>query len=155
MADLVQIVDAAMSDAVRRGGDWIACRPGCTTCCLGPFDITTTDAERLRRGLEQLDTPAAAAIVRRARAYADGEDEPCPALDRSSGLCLLYESRPLLCRTFGPATRIGSSIGVCELCFQGAPDDEIARCAVELEPALFDSAEHLTIAQALALAESV
>jgi len=148
--DLVQIVDSAMAEAVRRGGGWIACRPGCTSCCLGPFEITTTDAERLRTGLDHLDAAAAAEIVARALAYSDGDDDPCPVLDVASGLCLLYDWRPLLCRTFGPATRIGASVGVCTLCFEGAPDDEIARCAVELDPALFESPEHLTIAQALA-----
>ena len=32
-------------------------------------------------------------------------NEPCPALDLNHGTCDLYESRPILCRTFGPPMR--------------------------------------------------
>jgi Fe-S-cluster containining protein len=54
-------------------------------------------------------------------------------LDPTTGTCDLYESRPLTCRTFGPAIRSGGAVGVCELCFPGANEDEIAACAVELD----------------------
>lgn len=65
---------------------------------------------------------------------AAAEDEPCPALDPGTGLCDLYEHRPLTCRMFGPALRSPSGgIGVCELCFEGATDDEIDACAVDLD----------------------
>lgn len=61
------------------------------------------------------------------------DEVPCPALDVSTGLCDLYEWRPLTCRTFGPATRIGNGpVGACELCFEGASDEEIGRCAVDI-----------------------
>ena len=63
------------------------------------------------------------------------DDEPCPALDPSTGACDLYDSRPITCRTFGPPARCGSeSLGVCELCYHGASDEEIAACAVEPDP---------------------
>ena len=52
---LVQIVDAAMAEAARKAGTWLACRPGCAECCIGPFSITLLDAQRLRRGLSELD----------------------------------------------------------------------------------------------------
>jgi Fe-S-cluster containining protein len=32
-------------------------------------------------------------------------DEPCPMLDPQTGLCELYESRPMTCRVFGPPVR--------------------------------------------------
>ena len=57
-----------------------------------------------------------------------GNEETCPALDPSSGLCDLYASRPLLCRTFGPPVRTETGLGICELCFQGATEEEIAAC---------------------------
>src|SRR5580700_10706276 len=38
-----------------------------------------------------------------AERFADfANDEPCPALDPETGLCELYESRPMTCRVFGP-----------------------------------------------------
>jgi Fe-S-cluster containining protein len=62
-------------------------------------------------------------------------EEPCPALDPETGTCDLYASRPITCRTFGPPVRCGSeSVGICELCFEGASDGEIAACETEIDP---------------------
>ena len=160
----IQIVDAAIAEAARRSGPWLACRPGCTQCCIGPFPITQLDASRLRAGLDELESgdPLRAARVRRRAREAvarysrmfpgdpatgvlaeehDGsfwdatDDDPCPALDPETGLCDLYDSRPVTCRAFGPPARFGSeAIAVCELCFDGASDEEIAACEVELDP---------------------
>ena len=68
--------------------------------------------------------------------FADfAEDEPCPALDPATGACDLYAARPITCRTFGPPVRAGAdAVGVCELCFHGATDAEIAACEVESDP---------------------
>ena len=73
-------------------------------------------------------------------------EEPCPVLDPRTGTCDLYASRPLTCRVFGPAMRLGGdAVGACELCYQGAAAEEVAACAValdtdaleaELEPAM-------------------
>lgn len=162
---LIQIVDAALADSTRRSGAWLACRIGCTQCCIGVFAINQLDAMRLRGGLAKLETEAperAATIRRRAREsmerlaadfpgnlktgilyesdeakqrFADfGNDEPCPALDPETGACELYESRPMTCRVFGPPVRSEDGLGVCELCFQGATDEEIARCEVKPDP---------------------
>jgi Fe-S-cluster containining protein len=62
-------------------------------------------------------------------------NEPCPALDLDHGTCDLYESRPILCRTFGPPMRTEeNNLATCELCYIGADTEEIARC--ELDPAI-------------------
>jgi Fe-S-cluster containining protein len=137
-AALIQIVDAALAEAARRSGPWLVCRPGCTQCCLGPFSINQLDARRLRQGLATLegsDPERAVRVRERAGAYAETDDEPCPALDPATGHCDLYAARPLTCRTFGPPVRCGSdAVGVCELCFSGATEDEIAACEVEIDP---------------------
>lgn len=160
-AVLVQIVDAALAQATQKSGPWLVCRPGCTQCCIGPFPITQLDAQRLRRGLADLtrNDPARAVRVReRAREsvarisrnfpgdpatgllagdeFPDSTDEePCPALDPAAGTCDLYSVRPITCRTFGPPVRCGpESLGVCELCFHGASDAEIAACEVASDP---------------------
>jgi Fe-S-cluster containining protein len=67
-------------------------------------------------------------------------DEPCPALDPATGTCELYESRPLTCRVFGPPVRSDGGLGVCELCFQGATDSEIAACEMKPDPEDLESA---------------
>jgi Fe-S-cluster containining protein len=157
-AALIQVVDAAMAEATHRSGAWLACRPGCYQCCIGPFAITELDAIRLRSGLADLEArePERAARVReRAQVSVErmrrecptdplgnalhrddaAEDEPCPALDPGTGTCDLYTSRPITCRTFGPAVRFGTeSVAVCELCYQGASDAQIAACEVAVDP---------------------
>jgi Fe-S-cluster containining protein len=159
--EFIQIVDAALAEAAQKSGAWLVCRPGCCQCCLGAFAITQLDASRLRTGLQELEVsdPARAARVRqRARDAADrlrmpapgfaGEadfelwlenlpdDDPCPVLDPETGTCDLYAARPVTCRIFGPPVRWGGeAVGVCELCFEGASDEEIAACEVQLDVA--------------------
>jgi Fe-S-cluster containining protein len=60
-------------------------------------------------------------------------DAPCPALDPATGLCGVYEWRPMTCRVFGPPVRMAgeagaASLGHCELCFTGATPAEVAAC---------------------------
>jgi Fe-S-cluster containining protein len=67
-------------------------------------------------------------------------DEPCPVLDPETGNCELYESRPMTCRVFGPPVRSEDGLGVCELCYQGASDAEIAACEMKPDPDDLESA---------------
>jgi Fe-S-cluster containining protein len=64
------------------------------------------------------------------------DDEPCPALDPQTGTCDLYAYRPMTCRTFGPPVRSGpeGGLGVCELCYHGASDKQIAHCEMIPDP---------------------
>jgi Fe-S-cluster containining protein len=61
-------------------------------------------------------------------------DEVCPVLDPETGLCELYSARPMTCRTFGPPVRSEDGLGVCELCYHGASDEEIAACEMVVDP---------------------
>jgi Fe-S-cluster containining protein len=163
---LLQIVDSANADAARKGGAWLACRPGCSQCCIGVFPISQLDVRRLQAGLEDLkrqDPARAERVVARAQDSVlrlrgefpgdaqtgllteSGEaearfedfanDEPCPALDPETQTCDLYASRPMTCRVFGAAVRgADGAVGACELCYQGASDEEIVACSVEMDP---------------------
>jgi Fe-S-cluster containining protein len=162
---LIQIVDAGLAEAARRSGEWLACRPGCTQCCVGVFAINQLDAVRLQQGLadlEQKDAARAERIRLRARdsiqrlsagfpgdaetgvldegpeaeeRFAEfANDEVCPVLNPESGLCDLYDARPMTCRTFGPPVRSEDGLGVCELCFHGASDEQIAACEMVVDP---------------------
>ena len=64
------------------------------------------------------------------------DNEPCPALDPATGGCDLYAARPMTCRTFGPPVRSGEEggLGVCELCYHGASDEQIAACEIIPDP---------------------
>jgi len=61
-----------------------------------------------------------------------GNAEPCPVLDPASGTCELYEFRPVICRTFGPALKSDGDLGHCELCFVGATEEQVI--AAEMHP---------------------
>jgi Fe-S-cluster containining protein len=67
--------------------------------------------------------------------FADfANDEPCPVLDPATGTCDLYSARPITCRAFGPPVRSEDGLGVCELCFHGATDEQISACEMEVDP---------------------
>jgi Fe-S-cluster containining protein len=66
-------------------------------------------------------------------------EEPCPVLDPATGLCDLYPARPITCRVFGPPLRTEEGLGVCELCFVGATDGEIAAAEVHLDCGALES----------------
>ncbi len=59
-------------------------------------------------------------------------EEVCPVLDPRTGTCDLYASRPVTCRVFGPPSRHEDGLGICELCFQGATEQEIAAAEMVL-----------------------
>jgi hypothetical protein len=46
----------------------------------------------------------------------------------------------MTCRTFGPPVRSEEGLGVCELCYQGASDEEIAACEMTPDPDDLESA---------------
>ena len=46
----------------------------------------------------------------------------------------------MTCRTFGPPVRSEDGLGVCELCFHGATDEQIAYCEMVPDPADLESA---------------
>jgi Fe-S-cluster containining protein len=76
-------------------------------------------------------------------------DEPCPVLDPQTGMCDLYAARPLTCRVFGPPVQSEGGLGVCELCYRGASEAEIAACEMTvdpegMEPALLEELERST-----------
>jgi Fe-S-cluster containining protein len=58
----------------------------------------------------------------------------CPNLN-GAGECMIYEHRPLVCRTFGLPLRNGERYlgDICELNFSEATDDEKLRAAWDLQ----------------------
>ena len=69
---LLQIIDTALTDASRRAGDHLVCRPGCTQCCHGAFAIDALDALRLRSAMQtmrEVDPQQAMRIEDRAHRY--------------------------------------------------------------------------------------
>jgi Fe-S-cluster containining protein len=140
----------------------IPCRAGCSACCHGPFDISVADTLLLREGIEGL-SPAeldnvrqrATALLARIRELAPewgppydiadlGEerfdrivetlaDAPCPLLDER-GACLVYQSRPLVCRLIGLPMMTAEG----EILENACPIQEQFPAYALLDPQLFD-----------------
>ncbi|HEV7424852.1 MAG TPA: YkgJ family cysteine cluster protein [Thermoanaerobaculia bacterium] len=152
----------------------LQCGRGCSLCCYGLFEIGSGDVPLIAEGLEKLHPSRRKMIVRRAqeivsssrhpdlRDCSSAEKEaffertastPCPNLNER-GECLMYEHRPLVCRTFGLPLRNGDEyIGdICELNFTNAPqrDRESAAWDLQWEDALGAEDEY-TIPEAIVL----
>lgn len=133
----------------------LQCGKGCSLCCYGLFEIGSGDVPLLAEGLEKLHPGRRKKIIRRAleivessahpnlrecsaeekEAFFDRtQSTPCPNLD-DAGLCMMYEHRPLVCRTFGLPLREGRRyVGdVCELNFNDASRTEQMKAAWDLE----------------------
>jgi Fe-S-cluster containining protein len=74
----------------------IACRRGCDGCCRH-ISLFPVEALSLAQALRELPETLATHI--RGKARAASPDGPCPLLE--DGACLLYPSRPIICRTHG------------------------------------------------------
>jgi Fe-S-cluster containining protein len=133
----------------------LQCGKGCSLCCYGLFEIGSGDVPLIAEGLETLHPARRKMIIRRAQElvasskhpdlrqctpaekesfFARTASTPCPNLNEG-GECLMYEHRPLVCRTFGLPLRDGENyIGdICELNFREAPQTERAAAAWDLQ----------------------
>jgi Fe-S-cluster containining protein len=133
----------------------LQCGAGCSLCCYGLFEIGSGDVPVIAEGLAALHPSRRRMIIRKAleivessghpnlrecspeekEAFFDRtQSTPCPNLDEA-GLCMMYEARPLVCRTFGLPLREGRKyVGdVCELNFTSASRAAQMKAAWDLE----------------------
>lgn len=133
----------------------LQCGAGCSLCCYGLFEIGSGDVPLIAEGLELLHPSRRRKIIRRAKEIVEQsahpnlrecspeekeaffertQATPCPNLDEA-GLCMMYEQRPLVCRTFGLPLREGRRyVGdVCELNFTKSTAKERMSAAWDLE----------------------
>ncbi|MEI6306062.1 MAG: YkgJ family cysteine cluster protein [Deltaproteobacteria bacterium] len=74
----------------------LKCTQGCSSCCKA-ITLFPVEAAAITVALASLPTEQAAAIRHKVEDHCD--DESCPLLHDNS--CLLYDARPIICRTHG------------------------------------------------------
>ena len=147
--------DEHFAEVMRAQPQNLQCGAGCSLCCYGLFEIGSGDVPVIAEGLEQLHPSRRAKIIRKAREIVESsahpnlrecsaeekdaffdrtQATPCPNLDEK-GLCMMYEHRPLVCRTFGLPLREGRKYlgDVCELNFTAANRTELRSAAWDLD----------------------
>jgi uncharacterized protein len=93
---LITRVDA-LSRAIEASlGEKITCTEGCSSCCIS-ITVFPVEAAAMREALEKLPELQSDKIRRHIAEHAD--DESCPLLLHNR--CMLYEARPIICRTHG------------------------------------------------------
>lgn len=151
----------------------LPCRQGCSGCCIGLFPITRLDALELQRGLDTLPSVQRDAIEARAHAQVellesaypalksnpslDRWDDriidklvdefstaPCPALS-ADGMCQVYASRPVTCRTMGIPNEVDGLV-------QGACSVQTAVPIIRLSPFFRAQENQLAEQEVMALA---
>jgi len=152
----------------------LQCGRGCSLCCYGLFEIGSGDVPLIAEGLEKLHPSRRKMIIRRSQEIIESSKHPdlrncapsvkdaffertastpCPNLNKR-GECLMYDNRPLVCRTFGlPLRNADDYIGdICELNFTDAPqrDREAAAWDLQWEDAL-GAEDVYTIPEAIVL----
>lgn len=133
----------------------LQCGAGCSLCCYGLFEIGSGDVPVIAEGLAALHPMRRKKVIRRALEIVESSNHPnlrecapeeketffdrtqsvaCPNLDET-GRCVMYDSRPLVCRTFGLPLREGRKyVGdICELNFTDASQPEKVKAAWDLE----------------------
>lgn len=172
--DILDRADAHFASVVRTQPQNLQCGAGCSLCCYGLFEIGSGDVPILADGLARLSPARRRTVIAKAlqivgasahpnlRECAPAEKEaffertkatPCPNLD-DAGLCVMYEDRPLVCRTFGLPLREGRRYlgDVCELNFTESTRAEQMSAAWDLRwEDVLGAEDEFTIPEAIVL----
>jgi len=100
---LHQEAEKCASAAVAAHPDW-PCRKGCDLCCRRLANLpllTSKEWHLVEEGLRQLDEETRRGIRERIAGLAAAVPYTCPLLETETGACLVYEQRPVACRTYG------------------------------------------------------
>jgi Fe-S-cluster containining protein len=100
-AALVAKVDGFFARVVERHGDDMKCNSGCSECCHVRLTVTAVEADAIRTALADWPETRRQTLAANARSSTDR----CAALD-PTGRCLIYDVRPITCRSHGAPIRM-------------------------------------------------
>jgi Fe-S-cluster containining protein len=115
---LVEQVDKWTAEMIQRYRRHLMCRKGCDLCCQRKFSVSAVEAYNVASLFHQLPAAVKSAIRKRKRS--------CTFL--VNGACSVYESRPIICRTYGLPSlhrneKAEGEVSWCELNFTNVPND--------------------------------
>jgi Fe-S-cluster containining protein len=140
-AELAAKVDAFFKRVANRHGDDMQCGSGCSDCCHVRLTITGVEAAAIRDEIATWPPEQRAALAANAAA---APADRCAALD-PGGRCLIYQVRPIVCRSHGAPIRIEErhrregrmrrdSLPVIESCYRNFTHTEPAPdCVIDQE----------------------
>jgi len=144
-------IDARVA-AIREAHPTWPCQLGCDLCCrtLPRLPVLTgAEWQRVREALVGLPAEVRTAIAARLRETPDAGPVPCPLLDPARGACLVYEARPIACRTYGYYTErdggLHCSLVTRELEARGTADEVVWGHGEAISRALAEYGEALSL----------
>ena len=172
---ILQQADAHFRDVAAKMPEQLQCGRGCSFCCYGLFEIGLGDVATIGEAVRALAPAARKQLIARAERVMQEVEHPnireidsdekeeffertsaiaCPALNKN-GECVIYENRPIVCRTFGlPIRDADEYIGdICELNFtESTPEQQFeAAWDLQLEDPVSPE-DQFTIPEAIVLA---
>jgi hypothetical protein len=133
--ELAAKVDAFFARVQARHAQDMRCDTGCSHCCHVRLTVTAVEADAVRQLV-------AGWPEQRRRALADNvaaaRSDRCAALD-GNGRCLVYEARPIVCRSHGAPIRMrdARSLPVVQACPDNfsahGPSAADADCVIDQE----------------------
>ncbi|HSD88259.1 MAG TPA: YkgJ family cysteine cluster protein [Kofleriaceae bacterium] len=126
--ELAAKVDAFFDRVVTRHGEDMRCGTGCSHCCHTRLSITSVEGDAIRDEIATWPAERKAALVQNVAA---ARPDQCAALD-PQGRCLIYQVRPIVCRSHGAPIRMHQpgSLPVVASC----PDNFTARGPAAADP---------------------
>lgn len=123
--NLLAKIDRFCREAEAVYGKELTCRKGCSSCCRH-ISLFPVEAVHIRIAMEDVNEKTVEKIRQRAMDLLDDPDGECPLLDE--GICLLYPSRPVICRTHGLPVLVrreeGVKVDCCPLNFSSGTEPD-------------------------------
>lgn len=123
---LHEIVDHHFERAVESAPDQFACGPGCNDCCIVDLSVFPVEAAVLRQAFAELP-----AEIRTKAADRAVRGRHCCMLDPSDGRCIIYQARPVICRSHGLTVLIDGRTDHCPRNYRHGPASR--DCILDLE----------------------
>jgi len=130
---LVEKVDAFFERVARRYAQKIKCGPGCSDCCRRIISLYPFEIDRMMAAAAGLEPAELRGVVRRAQEAQQDPQAACPLL--SNDRCLIYEARPIICRTHGLPMLVPGEDSLCMCVYNLKGLEHIdGDCVLDLRP---------------------